>query len=226
MIQYFLIINLLFTEAQNINSNKDIQGAWQSQDGVMILAGKYFAYSVFDSDEFKYTKGGTWQQGESSIIFTYEFHSKDSMLVGVNDMYDLEIKGNILLLNNLEFTKIDDGKREVLFGPWIFSNRKRNGELGEPRSPDNPRKTMKLLSGTRFQWIAYNVDTKEYMSTGGGAYTAEEGKYTENIDFFSRDQSRVGASLNFDYELIDDQWHHSGFTSKGDPLYEIWSFRE
>ena len=85
---------------------------------------------------------------------------------------------------------------------------------------------MKILSGTRFQWIAYNTETKEFMGSGGGTYTTKEGKYTENIEFFSRDDSRVGASLQFDYELKDGDWHHSGLSSKGQPIYEIWSIRK
>jgi hypothetical protein len=58
---------------------------------------------------------------------------------------------------------------------------------------------------------------------GGGTYTAKDGKYIENITFFSRDDSRVGASLDFNYEVIDGEWHHSGLSSKGDPIYEIWT---
>ncbi len=93
------------------------------------------------------------------------------------------------------------------------------------RDTSGPRKTMKILSGTRFQWIAYNTATKEFMGTGGGTYTTIDGKYTENIGFFSRDDSRVGASLEFNYELKDGDWHHSGFSSKGNPIYEVWSKR-
>jgi hypothetical protein len=86
---------------------------------------------------------------------------------------------------------------------------------------------MKILSGTRFQWIAYNVETKEFFGTGGGTYTTVDGKYTENIEFFSRDQSRVGMSLGFDFSIMDDGgWRHSGKSSKGDPLDEIWTQRE
>ncbi|MCK5105463.1 MAG: hypothetical protein KAR17_21715, partial [Cyclobacteriaceae bacterium] len=81
-------------------------------------------------------------------------------------------------------------------------------------------------SGTRFQWIAYNSETKEFMGTGGGTFTTKDGKYIENIDFFSRDNSRVGASLEFEYELKGNDWHHKGFSSRGDPIYEIWSLRE
>ena len=88
-----------------------------------------------------------------------------------------------------------------------------------------PRKTMKILSGTKFQWIAYNTETGDFSGTGGGTYTTEGGKYTENIDFFSRDNTRVGASLKFDYELKEKKWHHRGLSSEGSPIYEIWSLR-
>lgn len=57
------------------------------------------------------------------------------------------------------------------------------------------RKTIKILSGTRFQWAAINSETGEFFGTGGGNYTFKDGKYTENIEYFSRDASRVGASL-------------------------------
>ena len=95
----------------------------------------------------------------------------------------------------------------------------------EKRTP-GARKTMKILSGTRFQWIAYNNETKEFFGTGGGTYTTTDGKYTETIEFFSRDNSRVGAKLEFNYALEDGQWRHSGKSSKGDPMDEVWSQRE
>jgi hypothetical protein len=74
-----------------------------------------------------------------------------------------------------------------------------------------------------FQWIAINPAQKGFYGTGGGKYSFKEGQYTENIVFFSRDNSRVGAELNFKGELRDKAWHHSGLSSKGDPIYEIWS---
>jgi hypothetical protein len=89
-------------------------------------------------------------------------------------------------------------------------------------TPGN-RRTVKILGGGRFQWIAFNSASKEFSGTGGGTYTAEDGKYIENIEFFSRDSRRVGASLEFDYEVKDGEWHHKGESSKGDPIYEIWS---
>jgi hypothetical protein len=95
----------------------------------------------------------------------------------------------------------------------------------QKRTP-GARKTMKILSGSRFQWIAYNNETKEFIGTGGGTYTTKEGKYSETIEFFSRDNNRVGATLEFDFSLIEGDWRHSGKSSKGDPIDEIWSKRE
>ena len=85
---------------------------------------------------------------------------------------------------------------------------------------------MKILTPTRFQWIAYNTETKQFMGTGGGTYTAVDGKYTENIQFFSRDKTRVGMSLGFNFDVQEEDWHHSGNNSKGEPMYEIWAKRK
>jgi hypothetical protein len=49
------------------------------------------------------------------------------------------------------------------------------------------------------------------------------GVYTEVIEFFSRDASRVGAKLEFQGSVRDGDWHHLGLSSRGDPIYEIWS---
>jgi hypothetical protein len=88
---------------------------------------------------------------------------------------------------------------------------------------DGPRKTFKILSGTRFQWIAMNTSTGEFFGTGGGTYTLKDGKYTENIEFFSRDSSRVGMTLTFDAKVDGSKWEHSGLSSKGDKIKEEWS---
>jgi hypothetical protein len=85
---------------------------------------------------------------------------------------------------------------------------------------------MKVLSGTRFQWIAYNIAKKQFLGTGGGTYTTINGKYTENIEFFSRDDSKAGLSLTFDYSLEKATWNHKGFSSKGAAMHEIWSVRK
>ena len=144
-------------------------------------------------------------------------------MVGQQRIYPVSIKDNILDMAGSIWNRVDDGTPGQLAGAWLITGRKRDEEMTERKS--GPRKTMKILSGTRFQWIAYNSETGDFMGTGGGKYTTEGGKYIENIDFFSRDNTRVGASLEFDYELKNGKWHHWGLSSKGSPIYEVWSLR-
>lgn len=77
----------------------------------------------------------------------------------------------------------------------------------------------------RFQWIAFDVDSFGFMGTGGGNYSSTEGKYTEQVEYFSRDNKRAGATLKFIYTLNEDDWHHIGNNSRGEPMYEIWMRR-
>ena len=125
---------------------------------------------------------------------------------------------------DMEFQRIDDGLPGYLKGAWLMAGRVRDGKK-QLRNTSGPRKTMKLLSGKRFQWIAYNTESKKFMGTGGGTYTTKNGVYSENIEFFSRDNSKSGIELEFEYEIIDNEWNHKGFSSKGDPLHEIWKPR-
>lgn len=162
------------------------------------------------------------------LVETYEFSTVDSGKIGKTFRTTLKSKGKQMELiaasGTTNWEQLDDGHPGVLAGAWLITGRVVNGEK-TTRKP-GPRKTMKILSGTRFQWIAYNVDTKEFFGTGGGTYTTVDGKYTEHIEFFSRDNSRVGMDLSFDYSLEDGDWRHNGLSSKGDPIDEVWSKRE
>ena len=44
---------------------------------------------------------------------------------------------------------------------------------------------MKFLKNGNFQWIAFNTETFQFFGSGGGTYSAKNGIYTENIQFFS-----------------------------------------
>ena len=85
---------------------------------------------------------------------------------------------------------------------------------------------MKVLSGKYFQWIAYNVVTKQFFDTGCGTYTTENGKYTETIHFFTKTAASVGKVLAFDYSFVNGDWRHKGLKSTGGMMDECWSRRE
>ena len=111
-----------------------------------------------------------------------------------------------------------------------LSSIKRNG-IRIPIQPGLIRKIKNtnpdvILSDGFFQWTAYNTETFEFFGCGGGRYEANEGDYYESIVYFSRDNTRSGQTLSFKYEQIENDWHHTGFSSKGLPLHEIWTLRQ
>lgn len=214
---------------------QEVTGAWSTsvlndegveEEHILTFTDGFFSEAVFEKSNgtFVATNGGSFIKKSETIDFYYEYHTEDIRLIEMVLPIPYSIQGNQLTIRNTVWTRIDDGTPGELSGAWLITGRKRDGEIVK-RDTSGPRKTMKILSGTRFQWIAYNTATKEFMGTGGGTYTTIDGKYTEHIGFFSRDDSRVGASLEFNYELKDGDWHHSGMSSKGTPIYEVWSKR-
>ena len=153
-----------------------------------------------------------------------EFNTIDKDQVGQLITYSFSVNKNKLNSDisgkKASWDLLDKGEG-AMAGTWRMSGRKTDGKI--VMSPPRARKTLKVLTGTKFQWVAINAETKEFFGTGGGSYTFINEKYTENIEFFSRDNSRVGASLSFDGKLVDGNWHHSGLSSTGNPIYEIWT---
>ena len=230
----FLIIYIFLI---NINNSQSLIGAWErnhvSENGtdlksVVIFSDGFQAISTYESKtgKFIYSNGGTWKLEGNNMTEIVEFDTKNSERVGSEIKFQINLNNNSLSIigSEMEFKKIDNGSPGDLSGAWLMSGRVRNGQK-QLKDTNRPRKTMKILSGTRFQWIAYNTETKKFMGTGGGTYTTKNGNYNENIEFFSRDNSKSGLKLKFDYEIIDNQWNHKGFSSKGDPLHEIWISR-
>lgn len=218
-------------------SAQNIGGSWKlthidgqevnDTETIKIYKDGYFAFGTKEtgSNKFLAASGGEYS-AEDGYYEKYDFHTVDSTLVGTKVNFEKSYSDDDLVLTETgrgitKTWKRVSGNQNDLSGNWVITGRKRNGELRQ--STPGARRTIKILGGDRFQWAAFNSDTGEFFGTGGGTYSAENGKYSENIEFFSRDDSRVGAKLDFDYTIKDGEWHHSGKSSKGDPMYEIWS---
>ncbi|HYC86348.1 MAG TPA: membrane or secreted protein [Chryseosolibacter sp.] len=211
-----------------------LTGAWQCQTDsgrvVMICSEKFFAAAVYDdkTKTFTGTCGGAYRVEGNSFVEVHEFNTLKPDMIGREIRTPIEIKKSRILFTESagkrEWTRIDDGTPGVLAGAWLITGRMEK-EAMNTITP-GARRTIKILSGTRFQWIAYNVETKEFFGTGGGTYTTKDGKYAEAIEFFSRDNSRVGKTLEFDFSLDSGNWRHKGLSSKGDPIDEVWTKRE
>ena len=221
----FLPVIMIF---HSMNTSMDLSGAWKNTKNsgeTICMMDNYFSYASFDiaGKIFYQTWGGPYKVEGNKLKIKIEFDSKDKDRVGKEIELSFKNEGP-LVLEGLGETKtmqqVDDGKG-ALAGTWRITQRKQGETMNE--IPLRPRRTLKLLTGTRFQWMAINIETGEFSGTGGGTYSFINGKYTENIEFFSRDSSRVGASLGFDGKVENGDWHHSGLSSKGEPIYEVWS---
>jgi hypothetical protein len=222
-----LLLIALQTNAQLIN------GAWKKIDNTSviettcIIQDNYFMQTDYDKamKKFNGTMGGVCKVSpDGKISLTMEFNTMDSSEVGSNFVIHYKLdNGNLVIEidgNSTTYQRIDNGTGP-LAGNWRITEREQNGEMSPMRT--GPRKTLKILSASRFQWAAINTQTKEFFGTGGGTYTFNNGKYVETIEFFSRDSSRVGASLSFDGQVEGKRWHHTGKSSKGDRISEIWT---
>ena len=231
----FLVLSCFFYFGLNAQSPI---GAWEtfhtSEEGekirtVVVFSEGYQVATNYNakSGAFIDTNGGSWSLEGKTMTEIVEFDTRNPDNVGNTVSFEIQISEEELSIvgHEMKLKRIDNGNPGKLEGAWLMSGMVRDGKT-QTRDTNRPRKTMKILSGTRFQWIAYNTETKQFMGTGGGTYTTIDGKYTENIEFFSRDNSRAGASLKFNFEMIDGSWHHKGFSSKGDSMHEIWSKRQ
>lgn len=212
-----------------------LEGSWKlvekngsaitNEEVVRIYQDNYFAEGAkkTGTNAFLWALGGEYTTDDYSEIM--DFNTKSPEQIGEVSHLKLSFAGDHKIIINSEkgsetWERISDNEN-ALNGNWVITGRERNGEMNKMKPGD--RRTIKILSGDRFQWVAFNSATRDFMGTGGGTYSAENGKYIEQIEFFSRDDSRVGARLNFNFEVKDGEWHHSGKSSKGDPIYEIWS---
>ena len=218
-----------------------ISGAWESKDAsgntlTMICSDKYLMFAVYDLSQKKYVKsgGGTYQlsvvSGKNILSYKREFNTEDSTVVGltVANFYNVDKNGLSLSEGPLagNWKRIDESKSpKTMNASWRIRARE-GADFKMQAMLKGPRKTLKILSGSRFQWAAFNTDTHQFFGTGGGTYTVKDGKYTENIEFFSRDNKRVGASLTFDYVLNGKDWTHAGQSSTGTRVHEIWEKEE
>ena len=209
------------------------KGAWKSQEptgstSTLIVADNYLciaSYSV-QNKSFERAEGGPFTMSGDKMTYTPEFNSADTAKIGIPIVFTVTKKDDILTLRYEEamvWMRIDTDANVAMAGAWHITERANGGQGDLVKiHQEGTRKTLKLLSGTRFQWFAIDPGVKGFYATGGGTYTAKDGKYTENIQFFSKDNNRVGTSLKFDWKLQNGRWDHSGKSSDGKPIHEIW----
>jgi len=161
---------------------------------------------------FAFTRGGFYQKTEKAIEVTFEFNSNYAQ----DSLKRLSYTGQ-------DWRKVSNTD-QALEGKWLMAGRvKPQGE--QRRDLSRSRKTMKLLLDGYFQWTAFDTASMRFMGSGGGTYTAQDGNYVETLEYFSRDNSKVGKVLPFEFSLKENDWYHKGLNSKGQSMHEIWQKR-
>lgn len=226
------ILALLITLLAGFSVHAQPVGAWYATEGdkqyLLLLVDDYLSLVSYKkgSGAFDHTLGGPYQTNQKEMTCTLQYHSADAGQVGKKLTASFRAEGDGKFISTvdgqeLSWQQVDNNTENALSGVWWISGRKEGEKMTQRELRD--RRTLKILTGTKFQWVAINIKTGEFSGTGGGTYEFADNRYTEHIEFFSRDDSRVGASLSFNGALKDGHWHHSGNSSKGDPIYEIWS---
>jgi hypothetical protein len=215
-----------------------LTGAWKlvnyngkpfAEECIKIYSDGYFMFAVHTADgAFVKAGGGNYKTNGREYTEVHDFYTSDSTQVLKPLTSDFSLKKDELTISamgkqNVETWKKVDEITTPLSGAWRFGARVNDdGVPGQRRGAGSPRQTMKILSGNYFQWAAFNSETKQCSGTGGGTYKLQDNQYTETIRFFSRDNSRVGISLTFDYKLTGADWYHKGKGTTGNPVSEVW----
>lgn len=217
-----------------------LSGAWKlvNQNGkpftdecIKIYGKGYFMFAVYDaSGKFIKAGGGNYAIENKKYTEVLDFYTTDSTRVRQPITYSfVQKKDELTIEASMHGTVLKETWKKVdesvtsMNGTWLFGARVNDeGIAGQRRGGESPRQTMKILSGKYFQWAAFNYETKQFMGTGGGTYALTDNQYTETIQFFSRDNSRVGMSLTFDFRLDGTDWYHKGKGTTGNPVSEVW----
>lgn len=239
-----VLSSFVFSPSNNPEKPGDpLQGAWELQEirgqsageldirMVKIISGGHFIFAFFndESQQFFSAGGGKYSYKDGTYTEEIEFHTIDPKLVGKSLKFKAEIKGEKWFHSGKAngetvdevFQRIDKNKGSEHIGAWeIWRLSNDAGKMIPQRKGVN---TIKILSGTRFQWASW--DSKgSFINTGGGTYETKEGYYTENIEFFSPDSLRVGQEITFGCDIREGAWHHEEYAgSRGMPINEIWT---
>lgn len=235
MKSYFLVFfSLLFS----LNAyTQNFEGAWQlialnnikveNRKVIKIVCDGYFTLGSKDLSEnsFLGAAGGEYKLIGNDLFENRDFDTYNKAKIGNEIPYKLIWKSPDTLIiktsnENKVWKRLKPSKQDFS-GNYVITGRQKEDEIRQVVPGE--RRTIKILNDGRFQWVAFDSGKKQFYASGGGEYIANDGIYTEKIKFFSKDKSRVGTELDFQYQIKDKLWHHKGKSSKGKPIYEIWS---
>jgi hypothetical protein len=228
-----ILLNTLQVFTQTLN------GAWRlvevddmpvDKEIIKLYSNSYFTYSAYDkaTGEFFAAKGGLYNLDHLSYEEHLEIDSEEPKHSGTTIIYKATIKDDSLFITNLKtgekqrWLKFDEADNYEVSFCWRIHKKKDEGDESWRTIEYAPRKTLKMVTNSRYQVLAFNSKTGKFVGSSGGHWTGSGDNYIENIEFFSKDQSNVGRSLKFKRTFEEGLWLHTGKTTKGEIMLEKW----
>jgi len=222
----------------NFLNAQSIAGVWQQVNAsgntaTLICTENYLMFAVYKVSDKKLVSsgGGSFEilkaDAKTILSFKRDFNTEDSTLVGLT-------VANVFTVDNKKLTVAQGplagtwSRIEEKASPTPLSNAlwrlraKENKDFKMQTVFKGPFKTIKIFSGQYFQWASFNIDTHQFFGTFGGVFSKNKDKYSEKINFSSKNIKEVGTSFQYDCVLNGKDWIHAGQTSKGERTHEIW----
>jgi len=61
------------------------------------------------------------------------------------------------------------------------------------------------------------------LDKGGGYNIITNDEYTENVEFFSKYESKLDTILKLNYTIIDGKWYYTYLSSNEEAIHELWT---
>jgi len=109
-------------------------------------------------------------------------------------------------------------------GPAMKSQLDGTWELLSGQPLPKGARDIKILSGGRFMFAAYDTQTGKPLYAAGGTYSLDGSSYTEHMDFASEKIAAglIGKDQSFTVKMSGDEFTQTGTLSNGKPLSEVW----
>jgi hypothetical protein len=233
-------LTLIFAIILSFNTNAQIlNGAWRlvevndqpvEHETIKLYSNSYFTYSEYDKDTGKFisARGGLYFLNNLNYKEQLDIDSRDPLYSGTTVEYEVSLSGREMIITNLstgeqeKWQKFDDADNYKMAFCWRIHKKKDEGDKDWRIIEYRPRKTLKMMTNSRYQVLALNSKTGQFVGSSGGTWSSEGDSYVEHVEFFSKDQTNVGRSLEFQRAFEDGLWLHTGKTTKDGLMMEMW----
>jgi hypothetical protein len=234
-----IIIALVLSLSVFTAVSQTLNGAWRlteqnnmptTYEVIKLYSNSYFTYASYNKEtgEFLEAKAGMYTLKNLSYKEHLEIDSSKPENSGTSNEYHIKLNGKKMIITHLKsgeeevWEKFDEADNYKMASCWRIHKKKDEGDTDWRTIEYAPRKTLKMITNSRYQVIALNSETGQFVGSSGGNWSSTADVYIENVEFFSKNQKNVGRSLHFNRNYEDGIWLHSGKNTKGELMMEEW----